>query len=204
MATSGGSTQAHNLPCLLSTERGNRARPRTAAILALSNEPDLQVVAGCADGLGARLVEEAGFRIGFAIAVRKPIRINAQVGAAAVLIEDKQWPRLLGNEGAKLVVGREEARLRYRAWMQAARAEEVLLLARTDARGSRGFEEPLARLRNFIAEGADVFFLDSPMTKQEMRGSVDACQGKPALAGPGGPKVAVGECVRTGDSDPIG
>jgi 2-methylisocitrate lyase-like PEP mutase family enzyme len=207
-------------------------RPQAAAMKALLNEPALQVVPGCGDGLGARLVEEAGFKIGFAsgssisatrlampdmdlltfpemrdvvetmiaaapavlwladgdtgygnsIAVQKTVRAYARAGAAAVLIEDKQWPRQLGHQGAKLVVDREEARLRCRAAVAAAREEGVLLLARTDARASRGFEEALVRLQDFVAEGADIFFLDSPATEQEMRASVDACQGKPAIA----------------------
>jgi 2-methylisocitrate lyase-like PEP mutase family enzyme len=207
-------------------------RPQAEAMKALLNEPGLQVVPGCGDGLGARLVEEAGFRIGFAsgssihatrlampdmdllsfqemrdaveqmveaapkllwladgdtghgnaIAVRKTIAGYARAGAAAVLIEDKQWPRQLGNKGAKLVVDRETARLRCRAAVAAAREAGVLLLARTDARGSLGFEEALARLQDFVAEGADIFFLDSPMSEAEMRASVDACRGKPAIA----------------------
>jgi 2-methylisocitrate lyase-like PEP mutase family enzyme len=207
-------------------------RPQAAAMKALLNEPAIQVVPGCGDGLGARLVEEAGFRIGFAsgssisalrlampdmdlltfpemrdaieamtaaapnvlwladgdtgygnaIAVQKTIRAYARAGAAAVLIEDKQWPRQLGHQGAKLVVDREEARLRCRAAVATAREEGVLLLARTDARSSRGFEEALVRLQDFVAEGADIFFLDSPATEGEMRASVEACQGKPAIA----------------------
>jgi 2-methylisocitrate lyase-like PEP mutase family enzyme len=207
-------------------------RPQAEAMQALLSQPGLQVAPGCGDGLGARLVEEAGFKIGFAsgssisamrlampdmdlltfpemrdavsamitaapkvlwladgdtgygnaIAVQKTIRGYAQAGAAAVLIEDKQWPRQLGNKGAKLVVDREAARLRCRAAVQAAREEGVLLLARTDACSSRGFDEALARLRDFVAEGADLFFLDSPGSEAEMRASVEACQGKPAIA----------------------
>jgi 2-methylisocitrate lyase-like PEP mutase family enzyme len=207
-------------------------RPQAEAMKALLNQSGLQVVPGCGDGLGARLIEEAGFNIGFAsgssihatrlampdmdlltfpemrdaveamitaapkllwladgdtgygnaIAVRKTIRGFAQAGAAAVLIEDKQWPRQLGNQGAKLVVDREQARLRCRAAVAAAREEGVLLLARTDARGSRGFAEALVRLQDFVAEEADLFFLDSPMSEAEMRASVEACQGKPAIA----------------------
>ncbi|HEY0185628.1 MAG TPA: isocitrate lyase/PEP mutase family protein [Rhodopila sp.] len=207
-------------------------RPQAEAMQALLNEPGLQVVPGCGDGLGARLVEEAGFRIGFAsgssihatrlampdmdllsfpemrdaveamitaapkvlwladgdtgygnaIAVRKTIRGYAQAGAAAVLIEDKQWPRQLGHKGAKLVVDRDEARLRCRAAVEAAHEEGILLLARTDARTSRGFDEALGRLKDFVAEGADILFLDSPASEQEMRASVEVCQGKPAIA----------------------
>jgi 2-methylisocitrate lyase-like PEP mutase family enzyme len=207
-------------------------RPHAAAMKALLNQPALQVVPGCGDSLGARLVEEAGFEIGFAsgssisatrlampdmdlltfpemrdaveamiaaapnvlwladgdtgygnaISVQKTIRLYAQAGAAAVLIEDKQWPRQLGHQGAKLVVDREEARLRCRAAVAAAREHGVLLLARTDARSSRGFDEALVRLKDFVAEGADIFFLDSPATEAEMRASVEACGGKPAIA----------------------
>src|SRR6201993_750590 len=213
-------------------------RPQAAAMQALLSQPGIQVVPGCGDGLGARLVEEAGFAIGFAsgssisaprlampdmdlltfpemrdvvetmitaapkvlwladgdtgygnaIAVQKTIRAYARAGAAAVLIEDKQWPRQLGHQGAKLVVDRDEARLRCRAAVAAAREEGILLLARTDARTSRGFPEALSRLRDFVAEGPHIFFLDPPATEAEMRESVAACQGKPAIAvtNPGG------------------
>jgi 2-methylisocitrate lyase-like PEP mutase family enzyme len=207
-------------------------RPQAAAMQALLNEPELLVMPGCGDGMAARLVEEAGFKVGFvsgssvsamrlampdmdllsfpemrdavetaiaaapkvvwladgdtgygnAISVQKTIRAYARAGAAAVLIEDKAWPRALGHQGAKLVIDRAEARLRCRAAVEACSDEGILLLARTDARTSRGFEEALARIQDFVAEGADIFFLDSPQSEAEMRASVDACQGKPSIA----------------------
>src|SRR5436305_458636 len=40
-------------------------RPHAAALKALLDQPGLQVMPGCGDGLGARLIEEAGFRTGF-------------------------------------------------------------------------------------------------------------------------------------------
>src|SRR5260370_24172123 len=78
---------------------------------------------------------------GNALAVQKTIRAYARWGAAAVLIEDKAWPRPLGHGGAKLVIEREAAILRSRAAVEACREEGILLLARTDARISRGFDE---------------------------------------------------------------
>ena len=207
-------------------------RPQAAALKALLDEPRLQVMPGCGDGMGARLIAEAGFRTGFvsgssvsamrlampdmdllslgemadavetciavapdvlwladgdtghgnALAVQKTIRAYARRGAAAVLIEDKAWPRPLGHNGAKLVVERDAAILRCRAAAEACRDEGILLLARTDARTSRGFDEALARVRGFVAEGADILFLDSPQSEAEMRTGIDACDGKPALA----------------------
>jgi 2-methylisocitrate lyase-like PEP mutase family enzyme len=206
--------------------------PQAAALKALLDQPGLQVMPGCGDGLGAHLIGEAGFKTGFvsgssisamrlampdmdlvgfaemadtvemciaaapqvlwladgdtghgnALAVQKTIRAYARRGAAAVLIEDKIWPRPLGHNGAKLVVDREAAVLRCRAAVEACREEGILLLARTDARVSRGFDESLARIKAFTAEGADILFFDSPQSEDEMRAGIDACQGKPALA----------------------
>ena len=199
---------------------------------ALLDQPGLQVMPGCGDGMGARLIAEAGFRTAFisgssiaamrlampdmdlltfpemadtvetviaaapdllwladgdtgygnALAVQKTIRSYARRGAAAILIEDKAWPRPLGHSGAKLVIERDAAILRCRAAAQACREEGILLLARTDARTSRGFDEALSRLKAFVAEGADILFLDSPQSETEMSEAVGSCIGKPALA----------------------
>src|SRR5712691_3620019 len=207
-------------------------RPQAAAMKTLLDQPNLVIMPGCGDGMGAHLIEEAGFRIGFisgssisamrlamsdmdlvsfgemadavetciaaapnvlwladgdtghgnALAVQKVIRTYARRGAAAVLIEDKIWPRPLGHGGAKLVVERDAAILRCRAAAEACHEEGILLLARTDARTSRGFDEALARLKAFVAAGADILFLDSPQTEAEMREAVAACNGKPSLA----------------------
>ncbi len=56
------------------------------------------------------------------------------------------------------------------------------MLARTDARTSRGFDEALTRLKAFVAESADILFLDLPQSEAEMRAAVAACNGRPALA----------------------
>ena len=148
-------------------------RPHAAALKALLDEPRLQIMPGCGDGMGAHLIEEAGFRTGFisgssisamrlampdmdlvsfgemadavetciaaapnvlwladgdtghgnALAVQKVIRTYARRGAAAVLIEDKIWPRPLGHGGAKLVIERDAAVLRCRAAVEACRDE---------------------------------------------------------------------------------
>jgi 2-methylisocitrate lyase-like PEP mutase family enzyme len=206
--------------------------PQAAALKLLLDQPGLHVMPGCGDGMGARLIAEAGFRIGFvsgssvsamrlampdmdllsfaemadavetciaaapdvlwladgdtgygnALAVQRTIRAYARRGAAAVLIEDKAWPRPLGHSGAKLVIERDAAVLRCRAAVEACHEEGILLLARTDARTSRGFDEAFARLKAFVAAGADILFLDSPQSEAEMRESVAACDGKPALA----------------------
>src|SRR5260221_3234383 len=207
-------------------------RPQAAAMKALLNEPALQVMPGCYDAVGAHLIAEAGFKVGFAsgssvaaarlampdmgtlsiremrdalafmvtaapsvlwlgdgdtgygneFAVQRTVREYARAGAEAVLIEDRVWPQPLGSNGAKLVVERDAAVLRCRAAVQAAHEEGVLLLARTDARISLGFDEALARLKLFVAEGADILYLDSPQSEAEMRASVEISDGRPAVS----------------------
>ena len=39
--------------------------PHAAAMKTLLDQPGLQIMPGCGDGMGARLIEEAGFRTGF-------------------------------------------------------------------------------------------------------------------------------------------
>jgi len=40
-------------------------RPQAAAMKSLLDQRGLHIMPGCGDGMGARLIEEAGFRIGF-------------------------------------------------------------------------------------------------------------------------------------------
>src|SRR5260370_308206 len=156
-------------------------RPQAEAMKAALDQPGLNIMPGCGDGMGARLIAEAGFKIGFvsgssiaamrlampdmdlltftemadavetciaaasdvlwladgdtgygnALAVQKTIRAYARRGAAAVLIEDKAWPRPLGHQGAKLVIERDPAILRIRAPLEACPPHAIPLLAPT-------------------------------------------------------------------------
>ena len=54
---------------------------------------------------------------------------------------------------------------------------DFLIDARTDARTNHGIEEAIARGRRFAAAGADVIFVESPETPDDMRA---VCRGVPA------------------------
>ena len=102
--------------------------------------------------------------------VRRTVLDLARVGAAAVMIEDQVWPKRCGHLDGKRIVDRREAVIRIRA---AVRAREeaggrILILARTDARGVAGLDEALWRVAAFTDEGADIIFMESPESEQEM------------------------------------
>ncbi len=120
--------------------------------------------------------------------VQRTVRAYGRAGAAAILIEDKITPRQLTSSG-KPCLPREEARMKIRAAVQAAKESGILILARTDCRPTQGIDEAVARIEIFVEEGADILFLDSPADDAEFLRAVAAAQGKPSFAvlspGPG-------------------
>ncbi len=127
---------------------------------------------------------------GNAMNVQRTVRAYGRAGAAAVLIEDKITPRALTAAG-KPCLTREEARMKIRAAVEAAKDSGILVLARTDCRPTQGFEEAEARIAMYVDEGADILFLDSPETDEEIRRAVAAAKGRPSFSvlSPGAPRA---------------
>ena len=119
--------------------------------------------------------------------VQRTVRAYGQAGAAAILIEDKITPRALTAAG-KPCIPREEARMKIRAAVQAAKDSGILILARTDCRPTAGIDEAVARIEMYVEEGADILFLDSPQNDEEIHRAIKAAAGKPSFAvlSPGG------------------
>ena len=124
---------------------------------------------------------------GNAMNVQRTVRAYGQAGAAAILIEDKITPRALTAAG-KPCIPREEARMKIRAAVQAAKDSGILILARTDCRPTAGIDEAIARIEMYVEEGADILFLDSPQNDEEIHRGIKAAAGKPSFAvlSPGG------------------
>ncbi|RAI60078.1 isocitrate lyase/PEP mutase family protein [Roseicella frigidaeris] len=127
---------------------------------------------------------------GNAMNVQRVVRQYGRAGAAAVLIEDKITPRALTAAG-KPCLPRQEARMKIRAAVEAARESGILVLARTDCRPTQGIDEAVARIEIFAEEGADIFLLDSPADAAEIRRAVAATGGRPSFAvlSPGGARA---------------
>lgn len=120
---------------------------------------------------------------GNAMNAQRTVRAYAKAGAAAVMIEDQEFPKKCGHTGGKRVVSRQEARMRIRAAVDAAHSgqHDTLILARTDARAVEGFEAALERCHDFVEEGADIIFLEAPESAEEMRAFCDAIS-RPTMA----------------------
>lgn len=120
---------------------------------------------------------------GNAMNAQRTVVEYARAGAAAVMIEDQVSPKKCGHTKGKAVVSREEIRLKIRAAVDARKSSgiDILLLARTDARATHGFDEALERCRLYEAEGADIVFLEAPESEDEMRRFCAAIR-KPCMA----------------------
>ena len=131
---------------------------------------------------------------GNAMNVQRTVHAYGRAGAAAILIEDKITPRAL-TAGGKPCLPREEARMKIRAAVQAAKESGILVMARTDCRPTAGIDEAVARIEMFVAEGADILFLDSPADEAEIRRAVAAAAGRPSFAvlSPGAPRETPGQ-----------
>ncbi|NNL17887.1 MAG: isocitrate lyase/PEP mutase family protein [Boseongicola sp.] len=92
----------------------------------------------------------------------------ARAGCAAVMIEDQVAPKRCGHTEGKSVVDRNEALERIQAAVEARSSDDILILARTDARRERGLDEALYRAEAFAKIGADILFVEEPYTRDEM------------------------------------
>lgn len=118
---------------------------------------------------------------GNAMNVRRTVAGFARAGCAAVMIEDQVAPKRCGHTPGKEVVGRDEAFDRIKAAVDARADDDILILARTDARHEHGLAEAIDRAAKFAELGADILFVEAPKTVLEMR---QVCADLP------GPKMA--------------
>ena len=101
--------------------------------------------------------------------VERTVQGFARAGCAGVMIEDQVTPKRCGHTKGKAVVDREEAFDRIRAAVQARGRADILIKARTDARRDHGIGEAIERAQMFVELGADLIFVEEPMSKEEMR-----------------------------------
>ena len=127
---------------------------------------------------------------GNALNVQRTVRGYARAGFACVMIEDQVAPKRCGHTRGKQTVDRDEAYARVQAAVDARDAgTDILIMARTDANATEGFDEALERARKFTEIGVDITFLEAPRSEEEMR---IYCENVP------GPKMA--NMVEQGDT----
>jgi len=101
--------------------------------------------------------------------VRRTVEGYAKAGFAAVMIEDQTNPKRCGWAEGAAVCDRREAVARLRAAVAARDAgADTLILGRTDAATSMGFEEGLWRAEAYQDLGCDIVYLEGAETEREL------------------------------------
>ncbi|MCE8009541.1 oxaloacetate decarboxylase [Aestuariivita sp.] len=115
------------------------------------------------------------------INVIRTVREMERAGVSAIQIEDQNWPKKCGHEPGRNVVGIPEMVGRIKAAVDARDDDDFVVIARTDARTALGLQAALDRAAAYAEAGADVIFVESPESREEMR-RINACVDRPCLA----------------------
>lgn len=103
------------------------------------------------------------------IAVMRAVRVLERLEVSALQIEDQQMPKRCGHFNGKRTVATEEMQAKIDAAVRARTSDELLIIARTDARATHGFEEAIRRARAYQEAGADVLFVEAPESLDELK-----------------------------------
>ena len=114
------------------------------------------------------LIADAHTGYGAALNVVRTVREYVRAGVAALHLEDQAFPKRCGHLPDKELVGVEEYVGKLRAALDVRVDEDLVIIARTDARGPLGLDEAIDRANRYAAEGADVIFVEAPQSVAEI------------------------------------
>jgi len=119
------------------------------------------------NAVGVPVIADVDTGYGNALNVYRTVREFEKAGVAAVQIEDQVMPKRCGHFAGKQVVPREEMIGKIKAALD-ARQDDLVIIARTDAREPLGLEEAIERAEAYAEAGADVTFVEAPRSREEL------------------------------------
>ncbi|MBC2774575.1 isocitrate lyase/PEP mutase family protein [Rhizobium sp. AQ_MP] len=131
--------------------------------------------------VSAGVIADADTGYGGLLNVHHTVRGYEEAGVTAIQIEDQEFPKKCGHTPFKRVVPMEDMVEKIKVAVDARTNPDTLIIARTDARQTDGFEGALKRAEAYGEAGADVLFVEALESEAEMR---DACKrlNRPVMA----------------------
>jgi 2-methylisocitrate lyase-like PEP mutase family enzyme len=146
----------------------NRLGEKSAVVRDILHACSLPVLVDCDDGYG----DEKN--------VAHTIHVYDNLGASAIFIEDQRAPKKCGHMGGKQVIGPKAMVSKLKAAQAARReADQLFILARTDALSVNGLDDALRRAEMYLKAGADGIYIEGPETIQQLRTIGREFKGKP-------------------------
>lgn len=120
------------------------------------------------DASNLPVIADADNGYGNALNVQRTVRAYERAGVAAMHIEDQVMPKRCGHFNGKEVISAEEYVQKLRAALDARHDPDFVIIARTDALATHGFNEAVRRAQLYAENGADVIFVDAPTSREQI------------------------------------
>ena len=114
------------------------------------------------------LVVDGDTGFGNALNMRRTVQVLERAGASAIQIEDQVFPKRCGHFAGKEVIPAPEMVQKIKAAVDARNDGDLLIIARTDSRAVEGLDAAVARAAAYREAGADVLFVEAPVSEAEL------------------------------------
>src|SRR3984885_12892669 len=115
------------------------------------------------------LIADGDTGYGGLLNVQQTVRGYEKAGAIAIQLEDQEFPKKCGHMLGRRVVPIEDMVDKIKVATASRDDSNFLIIARTDARTTLGLDEALRRAEAYCKAGADILFVESPESLEEMR-----------------------------------
>jgi 2-methylisocitrate lyase-like PEP mutase family enzyme len=114
------------------------------------------------------LIADGDTGYGGLLNVAHTVRGYESAGACAIQLEDQEFPKKCGHTPGRRVIPMADMVRKVQVASDARSSKDFLIIARTDARSALGLDEAMRRAEAYARAGADILFVESPETPQEM------------------------------------
>ena len=120
------------------------------------------------DAVEIPILVDADTGFGNVLNVGRTVRQLERAGADMIQLEDQTFPKRCGHFDNKSVILQAEMVQKLKAAVDARQNEQMMILARTDARAVEGMNAAIDRAAAYHEAGADVLFIEAPVTAEEL------------------------------------
>jgi 2-methylisocitrate lyase-like PEP mutase family enzyme len=114
------------------------------------------------------LIADADTGYGAPMNVVRTVRSYDAAGVAAIQLEDQVFPKRCGHLPDKQVVDAAVFEQTLAAALDARSDDDLLVVARTDARAPLGLDAAIERANRYADAGADIIFVEAPQGVEEI------------------------------------
>lgn len=126
-------------------------------------------LAAITDRIETPVIVDGDNGFGNALNVQRTVRSFERSGAAAIQLEDQAFPKRCGHLDGKTLISKTEMVGKIKAALDARTSQDMLIIARTDARAVEGLSAAMDRAEAYYEAGADIMFIEAPQSLDEMK-----------------------------------